>query len=116
MDFDLALFTTYSQTLKQTMRSVFQSILYRLYKEGRIEITALDFAKSIDKLAFKKEDSLPLGLLMKSMLLRGDDLTKPSDDAKFKGSIYEEFGISEADFDECLQSCVDLWERVINII
>ena len=70
VDYDLALFATYSQTLKQTMRSVFQSILYRLYRESRIDISALDFSKAIDKLAFKKEDSLPLGLLMKSMLMR----------------------------------------------
>ena len=115
VDYDLALFTTYSQTLKQTMRSVFQSILYRLYRESRIDISALDFSKAIDKLAFKKEDSLPLGLLMKSMLMRSNDLTKPYGGSKTNGSIYAEFGISEADFDDCLKNCILLWERVTSI-
>ena len=115
VDYDLALFTTYSQTLKQTMRSVFQSILYRLYRESRIDISALDFSKAIDKLAFKKEDSLPLGLLMKSMLMRSNDLTKPYGGSKTNGSIYAEFGISEADFDDCLKNCILLWERVTSV-
>ena len=88
------------------MRSVFQSILYRLFKDGRIDISALDFAKATDKLAFKKEDSLPLGLLMKSMLLRKDGLDKAFDGSRAKGSIYEEFGISENDFDSCLKNCI----------
>ena len=93
LDFDLALFTTYASTLKQTMRFVFQTILYRLFREDRIETTSIDFTKAIDKLAFQKEDSLPLGLLMKSIFLR-TDLNTPSEVAKLKESICNKFGIN----------------------
>ena len=70
LDFDLALFTTYAQTLKQTMRFVFQTILYRLFREDRFQITTDKFAQAVNKLAFQKDDSLPLGLLFKSIFLR----------------------------------------------
>ena len=55
-------------------------------------MTPQDFAKAVDKLAFKKDDSLALGLLMKSILQR-KDLETTVEGAKFQGSIYEEFGI-----------------------
>ena len=37
LDFDLAMFTTYAQMLKQNMKFVFQSILYRLFRSERLD-------------------------------------------------------------------------------
>jgi len=38
LDFDLALFSTYASAFKQSMRFVFQSIMYRSLREGRYDI------------------------------------------------------------------------------
>ena len=52
LDADLALFTTYAQTLRQSMRFVFQTILYRLFREDRFNITTSNFTDAVNKLAF----------------------------------------------------------------
>ena len=92
LDADLALFTTYAQTLRHSMRFVFQTILYRLFREDRYNMNMKNFRDAVEQLAFQKDDTQSLGLLLKSVLLRSD-LSKPYPSAKFQGSIYDEFGI-----------------------
>ena len=43
LDYDLALFNTYTATFRRSMRFVFQSIMYRTLREERYEIRAIDF-------------------------------------------------------------------------
>ena len=72
-----------------------------------------NFKSAVEKLAFQKEDTQSLGLLLKSIFLR-QDLNKPS--AKFQGSIFEEFDISEGQLDKNLKRCIELWKRVTNVV
>jgi hypothetical protein len=68
IDFDLALFNTYASTFKNSMRFVFQSIMYRSLRENRYDINVDKFQEAIQSLSFRKTDSFPVGLLMKSLL------------------------------------------------
>ena len=43
LDFDLALFSTYASAFKQSMRFVFQSIMYRSLREGRYDVQVAKF-------------------------------------------------------------------------
>ena len=115
LDFDLALFTTYAQNLKQNMRFVFQSILYRLFKSERLsQISFEDFQKVGQQLAFNKQDSSVIGLVLRSALLR-DSLDRPYEGG-FQGSIYEEFDIEKGQLDDFLQQAVNFWKNFSFII
>lgn len=72
LDFDLALFASYSQMLKDTMRFVFSTIMYRNFRMGRVEMTPVEFRNAVEGLAFQKNNKFPVGLLMKSLLSRSD--------------------------------------------
>lgn len=55
LDFELALFSTYAQHLKQNMKFVFQSILYQLFRSERLsKIGVKDYQRAVDKIALKK--------------------------------------------------------------
>lgn len=43
LDFDLALFSTYAKSYRQMMRFMFQSILYRNFRDGRLSIKLATF-------------------------------------------------------------------------
>ena len=85
LDFDLALFASYSQMLKDTMRFVFSTIMYRNFRMGRVEMTPVEFRNAVEGLAFQKKNNFPVGLLMKSLLSR-PDLNK-SAESGFKGPL-----------------------------
>ena len=74
-------------------------------------MTTRNFRDAVEKLAFQKDDTQSLGLLLKSVLLR-TDLAKPYPSAKFQGSIFDEFGIDNTQLDENLKRCIELWRRV----
>ena len=96
LDYDLALFNSYTATFKRAMRFNFQSIMYRTLREQRCDIETIRFQEAVESLAFKKTNAFSAGLLMKSMLMRKSLNLGPA------GSIYNEFGIQIEHFDKCL--------------
>lgn len=69
-DFEMCLFNSYAQILKQQMRFVFQTILYRNFRMRKcLNITIKTFQQAVDKLAFgKSENSMVLGHLIANLL------------------------------------------------
>jgi len=83
------------------MRSMFQSIMYRIFRSKRGDIAL--FSKVLNLLAFNKESNCLLGLVMKSVLLR-KSFIEPYHG--FQGSIYEEFPfLTEKELYDNLEEC-----------
>lgn len=64
--------------------------MYRSLREGRYDIEVARFQDAVQSLAFKKTATFPVGLLLKSMLLR----STLEAGQKTPKSIYEEFGLT----------------------
>ena len=92
------------------MRFVFQSIMYRSLRENLYDIEVSRFQDAIQSLAFKKTDSYAVGLLMKSILTRSN--LNQASPGGFKGTIFQEFGLTAAQVDSCLTQCLALWKKV----
>lgn len=93
------------------MRSVFQTILYRVFRDKRGDLSV--FKNAIDFLAFNKEENCLLGLIMKSILLR-TSLTKGYH--LFNGSITEEFPfVTMEEIRESLKDGCIVWLKLISI-
>lgn len=69
-DYDLAVFASYANYLKQALQFTFQSILYRLFRESKCtDMTANTFIQVRDRLAFTKgSDTMMRGVLMSRFL------------------------------------------------
>lgn len=95
-DYDIAAFASYAALLKQHLQFMFQSIMYKLFAEGRTSLTQVStFTQVISKLAFtKRKDSALRGYLIHRFLQnqKGDwhtacKLTQPQATAFVKDSI-----------------------------
>jgi len=72
------------------MRFVFQSIMYRNFREGHYDVSVERYQGAIHLLSFKQEEAFPVGLLMKSLLTR----TSLNHCDKRGGSLMQEFGLT----------------------
>eukprot|EP00347_Sterkiella_histriomuscorum_P006973 403350735 len=67
LDYDLAMFGSYARKIKLLMKSMFQSIMYRLYRSGRGDISL--FQKCLEMQAFNKEQNQLFGYIFKEILI-----------------------------------------------
>ena len=103
-DFEMCLFNSYTQMLKQQMRFVFQTILYKTFRLKKSRSSDIKtFQEAIDKLAFgKSESSMALGQLI-CKFLEGD--------LKY----WETFKMSEQHAQEAIKEGLKLWNKVNSI-
>jgi hypothetical protein len=103
-DFEMCLFNSYAQILKQQMRFVFQTILYRNFRSRRcLNITTKTLQQAVEKLAFgKSESSMVLGHLI-AKLLQGEP------------KYWESVQLSEAQAKDAIKEGLRLWNKVNSI-
>lgn len=103
-DFEMCLFNSYAQTLKQQMRFVFQTILYRNFRMKKcLNITTRTFQQAVDRLAFgKSENSMVLGHLIASFL-QGEP------------KYWESVNLNESQAKDAIKEGLRLWNKVNSI-
>jgi len=69
LDFDLSQFNTYVDSIRFMMSSMFESILYRMFRQGRADIDL--YRKALSLHAFKKDSSNLFGYIFKQFLIQG---------------------------------------------
>lgn len=68
MDYDLSMFSSYVGNLKFLMKSVFQSVMYRMYRVQRSDIS--QFPHALKMQAFNRDSNCIFGYVFKTLAIK----------------------------------------------
>jgi Temperature dependent protein affecting M2 dsRNA replication len=108
LDFDLSQFNTYMRSLKFLMKSNFQTIMYRMYRNGRADIKLYQEALSMQ--SFNKEGNNLFGYVIKAILSAEEGSQILKEPWTAIDSMF-----TPAEYKEALLKACHLWKHVLYI-
>jgi hypothetical protein len=106
LDFDLSQFSSYVATLKFLMQSVFQSIMYRMFRMGRADMGL--FREAQGHQGFKRQGNHMFGYVFKAALAAGEG-TRAFKEPWTVGLM------SAEEYRAALKEACQVWNYVFNI-